>query len=57
MIGDPIDRLDGSATVPDDKMIAGRRDLVFSLVRTDGSALPGAPAAVVVGGVTISGRR
>jgi hypothetical protein len=53
----PIDGLQGSATVPDDKMLSGRRDLVFSLARTDGAAVAASPASVMVAGVTISGRR
>jgi hypothetical protein len=52
-----ISGLEGRATVPDDKMISGRRDLVFNLARADGAPLAGSPAAVVVSGVTISGRR
>ena len=53
----PIDGLQGSATVSDDKMLSGRRDLVFSLARSDGAPLAASPASVVVAGVTISGRR
>jgi hypothetical protein len=52
-----ISGLQGSATVPDDKMISGVRDLVFSLARADGAPMAGSPPAVVVTGVTISGRR
>jgi hypothetical protein len=52
----PIDGLQGSATVADDKMLSGRRDLVFSLAGADGAALA-SPASVLVAGVTISGRR
>lgn len=53
----PISGLQGSASMPDDKMISGHRDLVFSLERIDGAPVAGSPAAVVVSGVTISGRR
>jgi hypothetical protein len=53
----PIDGPQGSATVPDDKMLSGRRDLVFSLARADGSPLAASPSSVLVAGVTISGRR
>lgn len=53
----PISGSQGSVTVPDDKMISGYRDLVFSLVRVDQAPVAGSPAAVVVSGITISGRR
>jgi hypothetical protein len=52
----PIDGLQGSATVPDDKMVSGHRDLVFSLSGVDGAPLA-STASVLVAGVTISGRR
>ena len=53
----PIEGPQGSATVPDDKMLSGRRDLVFSLARPDGARMAASPASVMVVGVTISGRR
>jgi hypothetical protein len=49
--------LQGSAVLPADKMLSGRRDLIFTLVRRDGTA-PSSPAlTVTVRGVTIVGGR
>ena len=50
----PIDGSQRSATMPDDKMLSGRRDLVFSLARPDGAPMAASRASVVVAGVTIS---
>lgn len=49
--------LQGTAVLPDDKRITGRRDLTFSLVKADGTALANPEATVKISGVTITGRR
>ncbi len=51
-----LNALQGTATLPDDKLIAGRRDLSFFLVTTSGGALSDS-AAMTVSNVTIVGRR
>jgi hypothetical protein len=49
--------LQGTAVLPDDKFTPGRRDLIFTLVRLDGTALANPTMTVTVSGVTIAGRR
>lgn len=48
--------LRGTAFLADDKFTPGLRDLIFSLVRIDGTAVAN-PATVKISGVTIVGRR
>ena len=52
----PINGLEGTAMMPDDKLITGRHDLRFVLVRTGGSPLAGTQP-VIIKDVTIVGRR
>jgi hypothetical protein len=49
--------LQGTAVLPDDKFTPGRRDLIFTLVRLDGTAAANPAMSVTVSGVTIAGRR
>jgi hypothetical protein len=49
--------LQGTAVLPDDKFTPGRRDLIFALVRLDGTASANPAMTVTVSGVTITGRR
>jgi hypothetical protein len=44
-------------TLPDDKMLTGRRDLTFVLTKADGTQLGNREARVTVFGVTLAGRR
>lgn len=47
----------GVLTLPDDKMLTGKRDLTFVLVRPDGTQLANREARVTVYGVVLAGRR
>jgi hypothetical protein len=44
-------------TLPDDKMLTGKRDLTFVLVRSDGSRPANREARSTVYGVLLAGRR
>jgi hypothetical protein len=44
-------------TLPDDKMLTGKRDLTFVLVRPDGTRLANREARVTVYDVLLAGRR
>ena len=46
-----------SFTLPDDKMLTGRRDLAFVLARSDGALLSNREARVTVFGLVLIGRR
>jgi hypothetical protein len=52
-----IAALSGSAEVPDDPQLTGRRNLVFTLLRADGTPYGGRGASYVVEDVTIAGNR
>jgi hypothetical protein len=60
-VGDPIEldlaSLAGTVTLPDDKNLAGRRDLIFVLAQPDHTAFPNPQASVTIRGVIIMGRR
>jgi hypothetical protein len=47
----------GVLTLPDDKMLTGKRDLTFVLERADGTRLANREARVTVYGVLLAGRR
>lgn len=49
--------LDGTAVLPADKLLTGRRDLTFTLVRLDGTTPTNPALAVTIRGVTITGGR
>jgi hypothetical protein len=52
-----LDGEQGLATLPDDKLFAGRRDLTFALARADGWVLRNPEANVTIYGLTVIGRR
>lgn len=47
----------GVATLPDDKMLPGRRDLTFVLAQPDHTPFPNPQASVTIRGLLITGRR
>ena len=47
----------GETAVPDHPLLSGRRDLVFVLVRANGTRVPGAKATFTLRDVVIEGRR
>jgi hypothetical protein len=52
-----LTRLQGTAVLSDDKMVTGKRDLIFTLVKSDGTAPANPALTVTVKGVTIAGGR
>ena len=52
-----VKRQSGVLSVPDDRYFSGRRDVVFTLVRTNGTAYTNSRASVTVTNVTIAGNR
>jgi len=47
----------GVVTVPDDRFFSGRRDVVFTLLRSNGTAYANSRASVTVSNLTIAGSR
>jgi hypothetical protein len=52
-----VHTLSGAAEVPDNPMLTGRRDLVFKLLRADGTPYGGRGSSYTVADVTIAGNR
>jgi hypothetical protein len=50
-------RQKGVVEVPDDRFLSGRRDVVFTLVRGDGTPYPNSAASVTVANLIIAGSR
>jgi len=50
-------RLSGVVVVPDDRFFSGRRDVVFTLLRSDGSAYTNSRASYTIANLTIAGSR
>jgi hypothetical protein len=53
----PLELGAGVLTLPDDKLLTGKRDLTFVLVRPDGTRLANREARATVYGVVLAGRR
>jgi hypothetical protein len=52
-----VKRARGVVQIPDNRFWSGRRDVVFTLVRGDGTAYPGSRSSYTVSGLTIAGGR